>query len=160
MNWLEKITEEERNWAIDQYPILEGYIDAGQWSYSRSALEKDFQGWKFVSWAATNKFLYILIVLVIVSFSLFTMFIPLVIAVVLQYMSEKKAENYKGIINKHKSGSLFNIQDTNPVNNFQQNAPKSYTSSSSDELSKLFDLLKAGAITQEEFDAQKKRILS
>jgi uncharacterized protein YecT (DUF1311 family) len=108
----EKITEAERDWAIDQYPILEGYINAGQWSYSRNALEKDFRGWRYISWAVSNKILYLLIGIVVFSFSFFSAFVPSIIFLIFQWICEKKFENYKNIINKHKIGSLVNIQET------------------------------------------------
>jgi hypothetical protein len=151
----EKITEEERNWAIDQYPVLEGHISTGRWSYSRSALEKDFSGWKYISWAATNKFLYFLILIVCFSFSFFTLFIPMIIILIIQSMSIKKYENYKEIINKLKAGTLLNIQNENSIKPFEKNI-----NNPSEDLAKLFELLKAGAITQEEYDVQKKKILN
>ncbi len=70
-------------------------------------------------------------------------------------MSIKKYENYKEIINKLKAGTLLNIQNENSIKPFEKNI-----NNPSEDLTKLFELLKAGAITQEEYDVQKKKILN
>ena len=159
----EKLTEQERNWGIDQYQVLVDLIAKGYNDYSLSALNSDFSGWKITSWTVSNKILYILLVVfVIAPISSILGFVPLVILMVYMHFNDKKYEKYRDALNLIKSGKLdsyINSSKKNTTSNLEITENNSNVKDDAEALSKLFELLKMGAITQEEFDTKKQKIL-
>lgn len=159
----EKLTEEERSWGLDQYPVLVNMISKGYNTYSPSALKSDFDGWKICSWIVCNKFIYFLLVLFVVApIGIALGFIPIIIYVVIMYFTEKKYDKYKEALGLIKSGALDSYINSSMTNTNSEPLVKEMSSSPKDDveaISKLFELLKMGAITQEEFDEKKQKIL-
>jgi hypothetical protein len=157
----EKLTEEERNWGIDQYKFLESIIIKGYNNYSLSALKSDYNGWKAFSLIVCNKFVYVLlIVFVIVPVSMFLAFIPLIFALIYLSYIEKKYKKYKSALDLIKTGKLEAYKNSpaeSDVSSIEK--IKNTAADDVDAIAKLYELLKMGAITQEEFDEKKKKIL-
>lgn len=49
-----KLTDAQRNQRIAAVDVLVRSIDEGKWSYSKSKLRSDFQGYRFHTWTELN----------------------------------------------------------------------------------------------------------
>ena len=148
-------TVEETNWAIDQYSTLQTLIKSGRWNYSSNQLEKDFQQYKFLSWCVAYKWVYLLIILVII----FTIILiwAFVLLAIYQFYCKSGFVNYKKATDLLKLHELVD-ESISPADDSNIYQTQSLTNDI-DAISKLFELMNAGALTQEEFEIQKKNIL-
>ena len=157
----EKLTEEERNWGNDQYKFLESVIAKGYNNYSLSALKSDYKGWKTFSLIISNKITYVLLILLVVApISMFLAFVPLVFGLLYLGYIEKKYKKYKSFLDLIKSGE-FEIYKNSPDKNKLPSSDgiNNPVKDDVEAIAKLYELLKIGAITKDEFDEKKKKIL-
>lgn len=104
-----KISNEDRSWAIDQFPTLLKLIDDGRWIYSRNELEKDFSGYKVMSWIYANLFLFLFLWFLVFLFTIFTIVVSfpfVIICFVFGYFERKRYENYSKAVDDLKSGKF------------------------------------------------------
>jgi hypothetical protein len=158
-----KMTLERRNWCIDQYELLKDKILNGQLQYSKSALDSDLKGFKFYSYMLIYQWQIVFGILgyVGVAFFLIPMllvFSPVMVGVAIaagiyKAITTKNFISYVGLCELLEEGSL-NKSSNKPTT---QSSPHN---NSADQITKLFELKKAGALTDEEFEEQKKKLLS
>lgn len=140
-----RTTKEERDWGLAQYETLCRLIDEGKWEYSISKLRADFQAYQQFTWFEIHPVLTVLIFLLCFPIG----FIPVILLAIVLSMQKPARERYEVALGKLKHGKSFSTSTTTP----------SQTTSLPEEISKLHELLKSGALTQAEFDEQKKRLL-
>ncbi len=140
-----KTTEAERVWGIAKYDELCRLIDEGKWDYSKSKLKTDFEGFKAMTWWE----LHPVAMFFILIGGLLAGFIPLIFLMIAAFINKPARERYEVALGKLKHNRSFQTQGQVVAT----------PTGSSSEVAKLHDLLKSGALTQEEFDSEKKKIL-
>lgn len=140
-----RTTKDERDWGLAQYEVLSRLIDEGKWEYSISKLRADFQAYQQFTWFEIHPILTVLIFLLCFPIG----FIPVILLAIVLSMQKPARERYEVALGKLKHGKSFGTST----------ASSSQTVNLSEEISKLHELLKSGALTQAEFDEQKKRLL-
>lgn len=138
-----KTTKAEREWAIAQYNVLCRMIDEGKWEYSKSKLHADCEAYKMFTWWEVHPVLTALFFLLCLPIG----FIPAILFVLVAMIQKPARERYEVALGKLKHGKPFQAQSAP--------APTSSTT----EIGKLHELLKSGALTQDEFESEKKKIL-
>lgn len=138
-----KTTKEERDWGISQYPTLCKLIDEGKWEYSKAKLHTDCEAYKLFTWIEIHPVLSVILFLLCFPFG----FIPAIFFILVLAIQKPARERYEVALGKLKHGKSFQVQSN------------STPSSSATEIAKLHDLLKSGALTQEEFEQEKKKLL-
>ena len=138
----EKLTEEKRNWAIAQYPVLAQIIDEGNWDYSKSQLLQELNCYKQSTWVEVNPVKSFLL-----AFLFFPLgFIPLIFVFLALAMQKKHRDQYETHLVKLRNGRLVN--------------KSSSPNTSSDEIVKFYQLYKDGVITEDEFTKFKNKKLN
>ena len=97
-----RITAEQRSFGVSSVNSLLEAIDDGRWSYSKSKLHSDFQGFKFHTWVESHPF--ITAFLIAVGFCLG--FFPGLGIVVGIIVSKSGRERYEQHLNLLKAGKL------------------------------------------------------
>jgi len=155
---------DRRHWCIDQYDALKNKIANGQLKYSVSALDSDLKAFSFYS--NMHVYRWQIVIAVVLYFVLAISFVPLLlilspvvvgaaaVASIYKWMCTKGYVNYVGICELLEEGSLNNVvvkanEQTNSANN-----------NLADQIAKLYELKKLGALTDDEFEEQKKKLLS
>jgi hypothetical protein len=140
-----KLTNGSREWGLAQLDVLARLINEGKWDYSISKLKQEHGAYSFFTWTEVHPVLSVILFLLLVPLG----FIPAILYAIVLIMMKPGREQYEVHLTKLKNGRL--IQEPNKV---------SVTSASmSDEIGKLHALFKSGALTQEEFDQEKTKIL-
>ena len=138
-----RLTNEERAWGLAQLPTLESFISDGKWEYSISKLKQEHGAYSFFTWTEVHPFLSVVLFLLFIPLG----FIPAILYAILLMMMKPGREQYEVHLVKLKNGHFEKVSEKSPV------------ASNTGELVKLHELLKAGALTQEEFETEKKKIL-
>ncbi len=99
-----KISSEERDVAIGQYPKLQNAIESGSWEYSPSKLKSDFDAFRFTTWVQVHPFLTALIFVT----SLAMGGIPAIVFIILLVTQKAGRERYEVALHKLKHNQGFN----------------------------------------------------
>ena len=140
---LTKTTKSEREWGLAQFETLSRLIEEGKWEYSISKLRADFEAYKAFTWVETHPVLAGILILLCIPIG----FIPIILWVLVVSIQKPARERYEVALGKLKHGKSFGAE------------ARSEQKSTLAEITQLHELLKSGALTQEEFDQQKKQIL-
>lgn len=153
-----RITKEERAWGLAQHETLSRLINEGKWEYSLSKLQADFQVYRMYTWIEVHPFWAALILLFyIILFSpmgfLSAMIVGILFAIAVSIQRQAR-ERYEVALGKLKHGKSFGAGISRELE--MNKEPKDR----SEDVKKLYDLFKSGALTQAEFESEKKRILN
>ena len=99
-NW--KITPEQRSLGLSEIEPLVKAIDSGNWTYSKSKLRSDFQGYKFHTWTELHPALTSTLVIAGFILCLF----PAIGMIVGINIAKAGRERYEQHLNQLKSGKL------------------------------------------------------
>ncbi|HAG27416.1 TPA: hypothetical protein DCG61_01370 [Patescibacteria group bacterium] len=99
-----KLSKQERNHIIGQFPALLNAIENGQWDYSKSKLKSDFEAYRFTTWFQANPILAIGPFLLGCALG----FIPAVILVACLIFGKSGRERFELAVQQLKNGRLGN----------------------------------------------------
>lgn len=148
MTTRKRITVEERNEALAAHDKLQEYIAKGEWEYSESQLRREFDCFRQLTWMEVHPTMVVVLILLFLPLG----FIPVILYAILMMTFQKSRENYEKLLFQLKNNTLIKPK---------QETPTSVSSSSTfvEEIGKLAELHKSGALNDEEFSSAKANVL-
>jgi hypothetical protein len=142
-----RITTEERNEALAAHDKLQGYIAKGEWEYSESQLRREFDCFRQLTWMEVHPTMVVVLILLFLPLG----FIPVILYAILMVTFQKSRENYEKLLLQLKNNTLIKAK--------QEATTVSSSSTFVEEIGKLAELHKSGALNDDEFSTAKANII-